>query len=450
MPNIDLTAQTINTAKLNDKIYLADQVSTAIQTLDDQISGVQEVLLSALYGPELSGYPEVPPVEWNDIIGKPIEYTPTAHKHTVDDIDLLSSEVVDLVEQNVETYVSAYLGDTVTLTATENEIALNSIEDNIKFTRDASLGNRLCVSMTTDTNKTSTYVLANMSDCASVNGGNVNGTWNFTSALQVNGVSSNANIRRINTQGNDYNTLTANHSHELQLGYPHHEYVAWYEYGGSFSFNMWRASNLSSNLLTINTKQIEAPYVKGTYLMNEISSQITLTQSEVKEISAFDLNFATLDETADIMSKDRIYLSSLQIHVPTYTAIADFKLRITDTINNVSSVTGNIRINANVASGQTLNCTFPFPYVLAMNGGKFKVEILSSNNQPTSISVDCSTLSTELEGNGIYEKGGSNVNKNSMIALLSTNYTYARTLNSELADIRATLATILEQLSSTN
>ena len=308
MPNIDLTAQTINTAKLNDKIYLADQVSTAIQTLDDQISGVQEVLLSALYGPELSGYPEVPPVEWDDIIGKPIEYTPTAHTHTIDDIDLLSSEVVDLVEQNVETYVSAYLGDTVTLTATENEIALNSIEDNIKFTRDASLGNRLCVSMTTDTNKTSTYVLANMSDCASVSGGNVGGTWNFTSALQVNGVSSNANIRRINTQGNDYNTLIANHSHELQLGYPGHDYIAWYEYGGSFSFNMWRASNLSSNLLTINTKQIEAPYVKGTYLMNEISSQITLTQSEVKEISAFDLNFATLDETADIMSKDRIYL----------------------------------------------------------------------------------------------------------------------------------------------
>lgn len=449
MPNISLSAQTINSTKLDDTIYLADQVSTAIQTLDDQISGVQEVLLSALYGPELSGYPEVPPVEWNDIIGKPIEYTPAAHTHTIADIDLLSSEVLDLIDENVETYVSSYIGDSATLTANENEITLQSIEDNIKFARGGSVGNRLCVTMTTDTNNTSTYILANMGDCASVSGGNVGGTWNFTSALQVNGVSSNANIRRINTQGNDYNTLTANHSHELQLGYPNHDYVAWYEYGGSYSFNMWRSASLSSKLFSITTKQAEAPYIKGTYLMNEISSQLTMAQNEVKEISAFDINFATLDETADIMSKDRIYLSSLQIHVPTYTAIADFKLRITDTVNNVSSVTGNIRINANVASGQTLNCTFSFPYVLAMNGGRFKVEVLSSNNQPMSISVDCTTLSSELEGNGIYEKNGS-VNKNSMVALLSTNYTYARTLNSELADIRATLNTILEQLSSTN
>lgn len=165
MPNISLSAQTINSTKLDDTIYLADQVSTAIQTLDDQISGVQEVLLSALYGPEISGYPEVPPVEWNDIIGKPIEYTPTAHTHTISDIDLLSSEVLNLIDENV----SSYIGDSATLTATENEITLQSIEDNIKFSRGSAVGNRLCVTMTTDSNNTSTYVLANASDLSAIN-----------------------------------------------------------------------------------------------------------------------------------------------------------------------------------------------------------------------------------------------------------------------------------------
>lgn len=169
MPNITLSAQTVNQTKLQDEIYLANQVSTAIQALDDQISGVQEVLLSALYGPELSGYPEVPPVEWDDIIGKPIEYTPTAHKHTVDDIDLLSSEVLDLIDENVESYISSYIGESATLTATENEIAIQSIEDNIKFSRGSAVGNRLCVTMTTDSNNTSTYVLANASDLSAIN-----------------------------------------------------------------------------------------------------------------------------------------------------------------------------------------------------------------------------------------------------------------------------------------